>query len=424
VIIVSDLIIIIGITIRDFTLTSINENTKNKRGTLGVVCCKRFLFDERGYSTNGAFMEYVESMVPYFEKIDLCVPVTRDSFGEGTSVVDQSVFNVIEIPYYKNFIIFMIKMPLIYWKIKRNMHRWDVINPRYPDLVGVLAAIQAKKKGIPSFHTIVDDWKEESELGGGRGPLVNFFLTPVARLFFMYYLYLEKKAVNNSLVFCHGLSIVDRLKGDSPHIHGIIATSIDENEIIFEEKALPEKKIKFLAVGRLAFEKGHDLLLSALANFNNKNPKLEWEARIVGWGNYKSRLEKQAQKLGIGKKVTLTGGVPRGEKLLEHYDWADVFVHPSRSEGTPKVILEAMARGLPVIATEVGGVSKMVDDKVTGILVPSEDLEKLTSAIMLISKDAKLFQKLRNNGHEFVLGRTKSAYAEKVIFEFDKQNKK
>jgi len=127
-----------------------------------------------------------------------------------------------------------------------------------------------------------------------------------------------------------------------------------------------------LAVGNLYPVKDHATLLRAAAVLP------EVHVAIAGRGEEASRLRALARELGTAGRTHLLGVREDIENLLRA---ADLFAHPSRSEGLPLAILEAMAAGLPVVATRVGGVAEAVLDDETGYLVPPGDAEALRGAL-------------------------------------------
>ena len=114
----------------------------------------------------------------------------------------------------------------------------------------------------------------------------------------------------------------------------------------------------------------------------------------------KHLLEKTEQ-LGIKPRVEFIGQVNHGRELWTYFDAADVFVLSSRSEGTPKVLLEAMARGLPIIASNVSGVPTMLGNNERGLLFNDNDVTDLIDKINLMKNEATIRRKLCLNGLEF-----------------------
>jgi glycosyltransferase involved in cell wall biosynthesis len=142
-----------------------------------------------------------------------------------------------------------------------------------------------------------------------------------------------------------------------------------------------------LAVGRLRPPKDFDTLLRALALL----PSDAFEAAIVGDGPQREELAALLAQLGLEDRVRLEGERRDVPALLAE---ADAFVLSSRSEGLPVSVLEAMAAGLPVVATAVGGVGEAVVDGETGLLVRPADPEALAAALASIVADASLRRRL------------------------------
>ena len=129
--------------------------------------------------------------------------------------------------------------------------------------------------------------------------------------------------------------------------------------------------VRLLAVGRLVTQKRYDRFLSILARVRGQVGR-QIEAVIVGSGPLRKQLEEQAARLGLLPGVVEFKGTVAD--LAPVYQQADILVLTSDWEGTPNVVLEAMASGLPVVATSVGGVCEIVRDGVTGYLVePGQD---------------------------------------------------
>ncbi len=130
-------------------------------------------------------------------------------------------------------------------------------------------------------------------------------------------------------------------------------------------------------VGRLAAVKGVPILLEALSALAPDYPGLR--LTLAGDGPDRAALEAQARELGLSDMVRFTGYAAQSE-IAEMLACADIFVLPSFAEGVPVVLMEAMATGLPVIATQVGGVAELVRDG-AGILVAPGDVDALAAAI-------------------------------------------
>ena len=142
-------------------------------------------------------------------------------------------------------------------------------------------------------------------------------------------------------------------------------------------------EIVFLSVGRLEFNKGFDLMPAALAKATSLGSTLAatgWRWVIVGGGPYRPEIERQVAAHRLEKHVTFTGRISERD-LHAWYEGADIFVHPTRYEGSSLVTLEAMAHRLPVIATVAGGLPDKVHPGVNGWLVEPNDPDALSRAI-------------------------------------------
>jgi glycosyltransferase involved in cell wall biosynthesis len=152
-----------------------------------------------------------------------------------------------------------------------------------------------------------------------------------------------------------------------------------------------------LAVGRLIEKKGFADLVRACALLAADGT--DFRCAIVGKGPLEPSLRDLISALGVERRVELAGPIPR-ERLLELYARAAVFAAPcvvagdGNRDGLPTVLVEAMACGVPVVATPVTGIPELVEDEVTGLVVPEHDAEALAAALTRILDDAPLGKRL------------------------------
>ena len=154
----------------------------------------------------------------------------------------------------------------------------------------------------------------------------------------------------------------------------VIPNGIDPKNFFFIEKSKAREKLKIdkndkilLSVGALIECKGYHILLDALNILQLKN-KLNFKTCIIGEGEWREKLEKKIKKYNLNNKVFLIGLVPNKE-LVWWYNAADIFFLGSSREGWPNVINEALACGLPVIATKVNGIPEIITSEEYGIIV-------------------------------------------------------
>ncbi|MFB6273388.1 MAG: glycosyltransferase family 4 protein [Salinibacter sp.] len=142
-------------------------------------------------------------------------------------------------------------------------------------------------------------------------------------------------------------------------------------------------------VGRLVHQKNPFALLQAMRTVDHGR------LLVVGSGPYGARMHTYVQHHGLEGRVVMTG---QREDIPELLSASDLFVLPSRWEGLPLTIIEAMMAGLPVITTDVGGNPELVEHGVNGLLVPPNDVEALASAIRRLSHDESLCKQMGEAG--------------------------
>ena len=145
------------------------------------------------------------------------------------------------------------------------------------------------------------------------------------------------------------------------------------------------RKIRYVSVGRLAPQKNHVLLLRAFKKVLDEG--VDAQLTIAGDGVLKDELIDYACQHRIDNRVIFLGEVSNIPELLIE---SDVFVLSSDYEGLPLTLLEAMAAGLPIVSTDVGGVSDIVKDNFNGLLVPPQNVEMLAKSMLRLTQDEKL----------------------------------
>ncbi len=181
----------------------------------------------------------------------------------------------------------------------------------------------------------------------------------------------------------------------------IFQKTIDENVQTDLKNKLDKKDgdIFLVTVSRLTYKNATDDVITSLISLP-KNIKFI----IIGSGEEGPKLQKLADTLGVSDRVKFLGFVPY-EKIPEYFSVCDIFIRPSRSEGFGNSFIEAMAAGLPVIATPVGGIPDFIDDKETGLFCPPNSPHGVSSAVMALLSDNSLKEKLISQGRARVVER-------------------
>jgi glycosyltransferase involved in cell wall biosynthesis len=180
------------------------------------------------------------------------------------------------------------------------------------------------------------------------------------------------------------------------HFEPLARINLIPNGVDLEAYAFKDRKWvppRLLSVGRLVYQKGLDLAARALAELKD----LDWEWVIAGDGSFRQELSSLCLELGIDDRVIFAGWQSR-DQLKQLYHDANLFVFPSRHEGMPNAVLEAMASGLPVVASRIAGNEELVIHGETGLLVPAESVTELVSALRQLIMDVDICKKMGDAG--------------------------
>ncbi|MCL2704807.1 MAG: glycosyltransferase family 4 protein [Spirochaetaceae bacterium] len=152
-----------------------------------------------------------------------------------------------------------------------------------------------------------------------------------------------------------------------------------------KKQSLLENKT-ILSIGRLAYQKGFDRLIAAIALIKEKC--LDWQVRIIGNGEDKDKLKKQIENCGLKEIISI---IPPTDKIEEEYYNAAIYVMSSRYEGLPMVLIEAKSCGLPIVSFNCPeGPSDIILDGINGFLIEKDNVELLSKAIITLIENEEL----------------------------------
>ncbi|MFX0136926.1 MAG: glycosyltransferase family 4 protein, partial [Candidatus Hodarchaeota archaeon] len=169
-----------------------------------------------------------------------------------------------------------------------------------------------------------------------------------------------------------------------------------KNHLDYMEDIQPNSKI-IGSLGRLVFVKGYDILIDAAKIILQQLPDVQFI--IMGEGIEYEALIKKAEKAGVIDNFLFPGFVKNRLDYIYHFD---LFVLPSRYEGVPVAILEAMAAKVPIIATNVGGIPYIIQNQSTGFLVEPENSLAIAKACLYLFNNEKFAKNLANRAYMYV----------------------
>ena len=216
--------------------------------------------------------------------------------------------------------------------------------------------------------------------------------------------YLAEKIAAADFILCISSYARSQLMLLSPYLHWnkFIVSRLGVDPQLFSpqpKKAAPEI-FEILCVGRLTPAKGQHLLIDAVERLAQQGRRMR--LRLVGNGPDEASLRKQAAQIAIPECIVFEGAVNQ-DRIRTLYAAADLFCLPSFAEGLPVVLMEAMAMGIPCVATQITGIPELIRNNIDGLLVPSSDLDALVEALARLMDDTALRQRLAGSGRARIL---------------------
>jgi glycosyltransferase involved in cell wall biosynthesis len=188
---------------------------------------------------------------------------------------------------------------------------------------------------------------------------------------------------------------------------------VDDRDLVPVKEALQrsyDAELRVISVGRLEEEKNPLLLADVLAELRADGDR--WHLAVCGEGSMQPALESRLRELGVADRAEVLGYVPFGPRLLDLYRQSHALLHVSWTEGLPQILVEAFAAGLPVVATDVGGVAAAVGGAVR--LIPPGDAVAAADELRRVAGDGPLRETLIRAGHAYAAERTASAEVRRV----------
>jgi len=347
-------------------------------------------------TSDRAFIIFVRSFLSAFNRILILGRLHPEPRRAPYPCTDRPELEFRELPYYPSIhSLFEVMRSL--W---RGLHTaWSSVGEARVVMLGIpspwalLLYLICRARHRPVIFLVRQDLVARVKLrpaGVGRG--LSLLITRVMEALFIY-------ASRSTLTFTVGGAMQRRYGRAEAPAHSIMISLVSSNRIRnTRPRTLPtENPKRLLCVGRIHADKGLDVLLEALCTLP-ENVRQDLILDLVGDGPLIHQLRADVRARGLEAQVCIHGYVPQGSRLEELYEKASLFVLPSRTEGFPQVIIEAMATGLPVIASAVGGIPGAIQDGVQALLVPVGKSEALGSAVSRVLEDAALYHTLSSEG--------------------------
>lgn len=346
----------------------------------------RFMRGKDGYVYSGAgefTNQLMERYLQVFQTISVIARVDETEPGEHPENLrlGSDVVSVLPLPYYVG--------PWQYLKQKNKITRTiksyvDQIQPddvclcRLPGTVGTMFAEELIRKNIPYGIEVVGDPHEVFSSNGGVKTILRGYLR------YQMTKTMKRIVANAATVLYVTKQQLQKQYPASPHAFTTHASDVvlKENAFVSAPKRwVGQRPIHLLSIGFLeVMYKAPDVVLQAMSLLWSKG--IECRLTWIGEGKCREQMIQLTDSLNLTDYVDFVGKVTAGEKVRKYLDQADIYLMASRTEGLPRALVEAMARGLPCIGTRVGGIPELLDDSAL-ILVndPHALAEKIISFV-------------------------------------------
>jgi colanic acid/amylovoran biosynthesis glycosyltransferase len=268
----------------------------------------------------------------------------------------------------------------------------------------VLLSLQLRRQGITHLHDHGGDTSGTVTLLAGALARVGYSITIHGPFIFFdptHWALREKLRHSRFIVcishYCRSQLMLFSDPADWDRLR-VVRCGVDVGSFLYA--AVRQQVREVLYLGRLSVEKGLPVLLESVRFLLARGYKIR--LTLAGDGADRKALEELARRLGIYDHLVFAGFVGQ-DRVREYLRQSDMLVLPSFAEGVPVSLMEAMACGVPVLATYVGGIVELVDPETTGLLVPAGDSAALSQAIMRYCDDFELRQRVSRSARDKIV---------------------
>jgi len=351
--------------------------------------------DGRTYDTYGGYARYVLEFARHFEHVTVFAPCTdQPTYFSGVSLEAPNIA-VAPLPYYEKHVQAYRQARTIQRTFRMHADRLDVINARGTAPLAYVLWWLTRKRGVPFIYHFSSDPFEMI----ARSPKYRGLFGHFAYWAYIVEFAIQKYIMRRNYSFTDGSGICDRLRRYTPNIEPIVLSTLQPDDYYLRDDCCTGPVVRVLYVGYLREGKGLGDLIDAVALLRGQQRPVELD--LVGDGELREPLTRRARELGVESYVHFRGYMKLGPELNAVYNAADIFALPSLSEGSPRVITEALGHSLPVVATPVGDIAESLDHGRRGVLVPLNDPSALAAGIARLIDEPEFRRPCIREGYAF-----------------------
>ena len=352
---------------------------------------------------------YLDYICQNFIKVYLIAPTKKISNAiSDYSLLKHTNITVVEISPYSNYIKGVLKYKEYKKSIKKIAPLVDVFYNRVPDPYCWMSSLMFKKKSIMHFvGDTIDATKNNKKW--------SFFKKNLFILGYLPDYYLTLKAAKKSVTYTNGHHLSEKLKMKGVNATPVISSTLNDADFYrkSDSEIYQETEIKLIYLGYIRYSKGIDTLISVVKKLKDK--KVKFILNVVGDGELLEEFKNTVKEIDIKDEVIFHGHVNNRNSINALFKKSDIFVFPSLSEGSPRVVLEAMANSVAVVSTPVGSLPTTFKDKEEIRFANFNDADSFVEQIeYLIHNRTKLVNQI-NKANEKVKNFTINNFLNKIF---------
>lgn len=343
-------------------------------------------------TTHHIYLTYVTGI---YDKVYLISPMTTAEKAGKASLMDFKNVEIIPLPYAGSFVGAFRNWRSYKNALKGVVGKVDFVYSRVPDPFSWMPALLFKKKTVMHFVGDTIDATQHNEKWSRLKKKVM-----IAGYMPDYWLTL--RAARRSRVFTNGTHLVEKLAKYGVKATAVVSSTVFEKELHNDFRPLPIIKgvVSITYIGYVRYAKGMHCLMDFCKQLNEEGVKYQFH--LIGDGEMLEDVKTFLNREGLIDNVVLHGHIDNRAEMNSILRSSDIFFFPSLSEGSPRVVIEAMAQGTPVIATPVGSLPGTFKDGETIRFFGFNDAKAAVGIIKEYLADATPFDQQRNAAYKMV----------------------
>jgi len=372
-----------------------------------LVLEESFETDTKCFASNSTWGYFAISFLKKFEEAYIYVPLENVSKCTKNNIFDPpSNVTIVGRPHYRSYKEYYSKLIKTYTTHKKLTENYvkkvDIVIVRAPSQISNIVVDACKKYNKKLIVVFAGNFIKASQLNKDDSSYIKSFLYRFTRNF------IEKGHINlakeSQLMILYGNELEKTYSKYNKKYIFTNTPTIYEKELFLRKDTCEGNIINIIRVGSYIPLKGYETLIKAIKRLK-KEHKLDVILNTFGSID-NQKYYQSLLKLANVEYINLNPPIQFGEQLFSKYKKSDMQVITSISEAIPRTIVEGASFSLPLIATNVGGISTNIKDKYNGLLIEEENVDMLVNAILTIVNDSKLRQKIIKNGFDMASNMT------------------